>query len=206
MRSTGKSIELKTGKVVINYNDEGPDNAPVIIFMHGLALNKSMWEKQEAALKNDYRVISYDVRGHGKSQAGKEDFSIELFADDLIHFMDTLTIDKAITCGLSMGGYISLRAMEKYPERFNGLILCDTQCVADTAEGKEKRMKIIENIKATGKNGFALQNAKNVFLRNHSTQGSKIRMRLYKWLWRWMLMQYATRCLLWQGAMKPAAG
>ncbi len=163
MRSIGKNIELKTGNVVISYNDEGPGDAPVVIFIHGLALNKTMWHKQEALLKNNYRGIAYDVRGHGKSQAGNEEFSIELFADDLIHFMDILTIDKAVICGLSMGGYIALRAMEKYPERFSGLVLCDTQCVADTHEGKEKRMKTIENIRATGTTGFAEQNAKNIF-------------------------------------------
>lgn len=164
MRSTGKNIELTAGGVVINYNDQGPDDAPVLIFIHGLALNKDMWFKQEEAFKSKYRVIAYDLRGHGKSAAGNDDFSIEQFADDLIHFMDMLAIDKVIVCGLSMGGYTAMRAMEKYPERFEALVLCDTQCIADTPEAKEKRLKAIQSIRETGKRAFALQNAKNIFL------------------------------------------
>jgi 3-oxoadipate enol-lactonase len=173
MRSTGKNIELKAGGVTISYNDQGPDNAPVVIFIHGLALNKSMWQVQEDAFKNTYRVIAYDIRGHGGSQAGEEDFSIELFADDLVRFMDVLFIDKAIICGLSMGGYIALRAMIKYPERFNGLVLCDTQCIADTPEAREKRLKAIDDIQSNGKEGFALQNAKNIFLPDSFTSRKK---------------------------------
>ena len=61
--------------------------------------------------------------------------------------MDALKIDKAMLCGLSMGGYIALNAIENYPERFDALILSDTNCIADTPEVKEKRMKTIESIK-----------------------------------------------------------
>jgi 3-oxoadipate enol-lactonase len=163
MRSIGKNIDITVNKVTFNYNDEGAEQQPVIIFIHGLALNKDMWSRQEDALKNEYRVIAYDVRGHGKSQMGKEEFSIELFADDLIHFMDMLEIDQTALCGLSMGGYIVLRAMEKYPERFTALILSDTQCIADSAEARERRMKAIEDIQQNGKVPFADQNAKNLF-------------------------------------------
>ncbi len=163
MKPTGKNIDVKVGNVIVSYNDFGPEQAPVLIFIHGLALSKDMWQKQADSLKHEYRVIAYDVRGHGKSEVGKEEFSIELFVDDLHRFMDILEIEKAVICGLSMGGYIALRFMEKYAERSSALVLCDTQCIADTPEAKEKRMKAIDSIRQGGKTAFAQQNAKNIF-------------------------------------------
>jgi len=111
----------------------------------------------------NYRVISYDVRGHGKSDAGTDDFSIGLFADDLVGLMDFLNIQKAMLCGLSMGGYIALNAIENFPKRFNALILCDTNCVADTTEAADKRMKTIESIQEKGLEQYANESLKNLF-------------------------------------------
>jgi 3-oxoadipate enol-lactonase len=145
------------------YNDEGPDETHVIIFIHGFPLDKSMWNKQVKALKNNYRVITYDIRGHGNSSAGEEVFSIDLFVRDLICFMDALKIDKTILCGLSMGGYIALEAIEKYPERFDALILSDTNCKADTTEAKQKRIETIEDITENGVEKYAGDSLKKLF-------------------------------------------
>ena len=163
MREIGNNIEITVNDLTVSYNDEGESGAPVIIFIHGFPFNKSMWDKQFKALKENYRVIAYDVRGHGNSDAGKGDFSIELFANDLLSFMDALKIDKAMLCGLSMGGYIALNAVEKYPDRFDALILSDTTCVADTPEAKEKRLKAIESIKKSGVEKYAEESIKNLF-------------------------------------------
>ena len=122
-----------------------------------------MWNLQVEALKDKYRVITYDIRGHGKSDAGNDVFTIDLFVNDLINLMETLKIDNAILCGLSMGGYIALNAMGKYQERFDALILCDTQCIADTLEAKEKRIKAIESIRKTGVEKYADESIKNLF-------------------------------------------
>ena len=163
MREIGNNIEIKLNDLKISYNDEGESGAPVIIFIHGFPFNKSMWDGQLKALKTNYRVIAYDVRGHGNTEAGKGDFSIDLFANDLLSFMEALSIDKAMLCGLSMGGYIALNAVGKYPDRFDALILCDTTCIADTPEAKEKRLKTIESIKQEGVEKFADASLKNFF-------------------------------------------
>jgi len=149
--------------LLVSYTDEGQHGSPVIIFIHGFPFNKSMWKLQQEELKDNYRVITYDIRGHGNSDAGTGDFSIELFVKDLLNLMDALKIDKAILCGLSMGGYIALNAMEKYNERFDALILSDTQCIADTPEAKEKRIKAIEDIRKTGVEKYAEESIKNLF-------------------------------------------
>jgi 3-oxoadipate enol-lactonase len=163
MRNLGSNVKVVINDLSVCYNDEGKAGDPVIIFIHGFPFNKSMWDKQTEALKENYRVIAYDVRGHGNSDAGAENFSIELFANDLLNLMDALKIDKAILCGLSMGGYIALNAVENYPDRFDALILSDTTCTADTPEAKEKRMKTIENIKKDGVEKFAKESIKNLF-------------------------------------------
>jgi 3-oxoadipate enol-lactonase len=149
--------------LLVSYTDEGQEGSSVIIFIHGFPFNKSMWNLQVEPLKDNYRLIMYDIRGHGNSDTGNEVFSIDLFANDLIGLMDALKIDKAILCGLSMGGYIALNAMGKYHERFDALILSDTQCIADTSEAKEKRMRAIESIKYTGVEKYAEESIKNFF-------------------------------------------
>jgi pimeloyl-ACP methyl ester carboxylesterase len=122
-----------------------------------------MWAKQIEVLKENYRVIAYDVRGHGKTEIGNDNFSIDLFVNDLLKLMDALKIDKTIICGFSMGGYIALKAIVSYPDRFNALILSDTSCAPDTPEAKERRMKAIEAIKANGLEKYAEESLKKLF-------------------------------------------
>lgn len=163
MRYIGTNIEMTVNNHTVSYTDEGPDNANVIILIHGFPFNKSMWNKQVELLIENYRVIAYDVRGHGNSTAGTDDFSIELFVDDLLGLMDALKIDRAMLCGLSMGGYIALNAVENFPKRFGALILCDTNCIADTPDAKMKRMISIENIEKYGVELYANESLKNLF-------------------------------------------
>lgn len=157
------SITITVNNLTVSYIDEGNINSPAIIFIHGFPLSKMMWEKQIELLKNNYHVIAYDIRGHGNTDTGNDNFSIDLFVNDLLSLMDALKIDKTILCGLSMGGYIALKAIEKFPERFNGLVLCDTTCSADTPEGKEKRIKTIETIKENGIEKYAEESLKKLF-------------------------------------------
>jgi 3-oxoadipate enol-lactonase len=155
--------QLIVNNLSISYTDAGSKNAMAIIFIHGFPFNRSMWASQLEVLKDDFRVISYDVRGHGDSDIGSTEFSISLFAGDLIHLMDTLHIATAVVCGLSMGGYIALRAIELHPNRFLGLVLSDTQCAADTPEGKENRIKAIDGINQNGVEPYADASIINLF-------------------------------------------
>ncbi|HEY9170362.1 MAG TPA: alpha/beta fold hydrolase [Lutibacter sp.] len=163
MRNKGNNITVSVNNINVSYNDEGPKEAPVIIFIHGFPLNKSLWDKQLKSLKDNYRVIAYDIRGHGNSGLGVIDFSIDLFVNDLLSFMDALKIEKTIICGLSMGGYVALNAIENYPDRFMALILCDTNCIADSSDAKEKRMNTITSIKENGVEKLAEDLIPNLF-------------------------------------------
>jgi len=109
-----------------------------------------MWNKQVSAFKSSCFCISYDIRGLGESPAGDGQYTIESFVDDLEKIIDELKLEHPILCGLSMGGYISLRAVERMEEKFRALILCDTKSEADNNETKLKRAAGIKRINNEG--------------------------------------------------------
>ena len=157
-----QNLFIEVNNLTISYNDIGEGIIPVI-FLHGFPFDKLMWKGQIDSLKSSSRAIAYDIRGFGKSTDENTALTIALFSDDLLSFMDKLNIETAILCGLSMGGYIALDAIKRFPERFEALILCDTQCIADTVEVKENRYKTIEQIKLDGETDFKEKFIKNVF-------------------------------------------
>jgi 3-oxoadipate enol-lactonase len=145
------------------YTEGGPQNAIAVIFIHPFGLDHTIWKEQQQFLSENYRVISYDVRGHGQSGIGNGHYFIDLFAEDLIKLMDHLHIEKAVLCGLSMGGYIALRAVSLFPERVLGLMLCDTKSYGDTNEDKIRRFEQIRQIKTNGVLAFAADAGLNLF-------------------------------------------
>jgi pimeloyl-ACP methyl ester carboxylesterase len=109
------------------------------------------------------RIITYDLRGHGQSDIGDGQYTIELFVDDLMALLDYLKITKTILCGFSMGGYIALRAIERDPDHFNALVLCDTMSTADSNQAKIRRANSIKLVKKEGVGRFAEGFMKAVF-------------------------------------------
>lgn len=158
----GFNLSTQVANFQLSYDDIGEGNMP-IIFLHGYPFDKSMWREQLEFLESSYRLITCDIRGFGNSKDEKSLLSIDLFAEDLISFMNKLAIKKAIICGLSMGGFIALNAIKRFPERIEALILCDTQCIADTSEVKEERYKVIEDIGINGPDTFSEGFVKSVF-------------------------------------------
>jgi pimeloyl-ACP methyl ester carboxylesterase len=163
MRNIGSSLKIQVNNLSISYLDEGPMGAQAIVFLHGFPFNKSMWNLQMEAFKDQFRVIAYDIRGHGESEAGTENFSIEKFTADLLALMEALEIKTPILCGLSMGGYIVLNAAVRYPKLFSALVLSDTQCLADTTETRTKRMEAIHSINTDGVEKYVEESIKNLF-------------------------------------------
>jgi 3-oxoadipate enol-lactonase len=161
-KTKGYNLTIPVNNFHLSYDDVGEGTIPVI-FLHGYPFDKTMWQPQVDFLKSSHRLISYDIRGFGKSKDEESALNIDLFGEDLILFMDELSIDKAIVCGLSMGGYIALNALKRFPDRFEALILSDTQCITDTNEVKEKRYKTIDEIEADGVDNFNEGFIKNVF-------------------------------------------
>lgn|SRR5690606_32107556 len=134
-----------------------------ILFIHGFPFNKNTWIPQLTDLPPSVQGIAVDVRGHGNTTSGHGFFSIDVFAKDLLAFIKTLDLGKVVLCGVSMGGYIALRAFELDATLFSGLVLSDTHSFADTDEGKIKRFATIESVLKHGKRSFSIGFASKVF-------------------------------------------
>lgn len=156
------------------FDDSGGAFKTSIVLIHGFPLSHEMWQHQVEALKSDFRVISYDVRGHGKSEVGDGQYTLELFVDDLIALLDHLRLEKVVLCGLSMGGYIALRAIERNPERCCAMVLCDTKSDADTNEAKLKRAASIKAIKQSGASAYAEEFLKTLFTPRSIESGARV--------------------------------
>ncbi len=167
-------MKIKINGWSMNYVERGAPGATPVIFIHGFPFSLEMWEPQMRALPNQFRAVAYDLRGHGQSDVGDGQYSIEFFVDDLIGLMDHLVIEKATVCGLSIGGYIALRAIERHPDRFNALVLCDTKSGADSDEGKVKRATTLRSLKLNGVGPFAETFVKTVFAESTFTAHPEI--------------------------------
>jgi len=161
MKYQEKQIQVKGNTV--SFIDEGKPSGTPLLFIHGFPFDKWMWEGQIDFFKEHYRVVAYDVRGHGNTPSGTDKFSIDQFVEDLFLFMDTLQIGKANICGLSMGGYIAMNAIVKEPKRMASLVLCDTQCSADSEEGIKKRMDTVASIREKGLVEYAKDSVMKLF-------------------------------------------
>ncbi|HUK27393.1 MAG TPA: alpha/beta fold hydrolase [Candidatus Acidoferrales bacterium] len=137
------------------FDELGNPGALPVVLIHGFPFSHEMWRPQIPVLSEKFWVIQYDLRGHGQTDVGDGQYALEFFVDDLIALLDYLKIKKAVLCGLSMGGYIALRAVERNPERVFGLILADTQAKADSNEAKLKRAASIKAVKSNGIKPFA---------------------------------------------------
>jgi 3-oxoadipate enol-lactonase len=111
--------------ISINYQIDGPEGAPWVMFSNSLITNLSMWDDQAAELKKSFRVLRYDQRGHGGTQAPDGPYSFDLLVGDVIGLMDALAIPRANFVGLSMGGMTALFLAQRHRERFDRIVACD---------------------------------------------------------------------------------
>ncbi len=135
-------MKVHVNGIGLAYSDEG-QGAP-IIFLHAFPLNRTMWAPQVAGLKDQYRVITIDLRGHGESEAPLWRYTLDQFAEDINGLLDHLGIAKAAFVGLSMGGYILFALYRKDPTLFQSLVLADTRATADTPEAKAARFSMAQ--------------------------------------------------------------
>jgi 3-oxoadipate enol-lactonase len=156
---------------------EGNSNNKSIVFVHGFPFDHTMWKEQIDELSKKYFCISYNIRGLGESPAAGGQFTMESFVDDLEKILIKLNLDKPILCGLSMGGYILFRTLERMEEKFSAVIFCDTRSEADNNEGKLKRAAAIKRINREGLAPFTRDFITNCFgddyKNNHKTEFEK---------------------------------
>ncbi len=113
-------------EIALYYATFGDSSNPALIFSNSLGTSYQMWQPQIDALQNDYFIVCYDTRGHGKSSAPKGPYSLDDLGQDVINLLDYLNIDKAFFCGISMGGMTGQWLAINHPDRFHHLMLCNT--------------------------------------------------------------------------------
>jgi 3-oxoadipate enol-lactonase len=121
-------VKIKANGIDMNYELHGDlaGNAPWVTLSHSLACNLHMWDAQIAQLSKRYRVLAYDTRGHGLTEAPAAAYTLDQLADDARELLAALKIERTHFVGLSMGGMIGQVLELKYPGTCITLALCDT--------------------------------------------------------------------------------
>ncbi len=124
------------------FSVEGRANAPALVLSNSLGTNRSLWDRQIVTLADRYRVLRYDTRGHGESDAPGGDYSIDRLGQDVLSLMDAAGIGGAHVCGISIGGMTALWLGAHAPERVHHLVLANTAARIGSVELWTERMHV----------------------------------------------------------------
>ena len=119
-------MKITANGINVNYTLDGPESAPVVTLSHSLANDLTMWDPQLSALTAKYRVLRYDTRGHGGTDAPGGPYALEQVAEDARGLLPVLGIERTHFVGLSMGGMIGQVLGLTQPQMLESLVLCDT--------------------------------------------------------------------------------
>jgi 3-oxoadipate enol-lactonase len=129
---------------VAHYKDEGPPNAPALVFINALGTDLRIWDEAAAVLAQRFRIIRYDKRGHGLSEAGPDRYDMAGYAQDLSALLNSASIARATVVGLSIGGLIAQELYRQRPQLFASLVLSDTAAKIGTDESWDARTAAVE--------------------------------------------------------------
>lgn len=125
------------------YRFDGTDERPVIVLSHSLGLNHQMWDAQTADLLPHFRILRYDIRGHGASASPAGDYTIAELGADVLALTDALNIRQFAFCGLSLGGMIGQWLAVNAPDRLTKLVLANTSARLIHRQSMEDRRRTV---------------------------------------------------------------
>ncbi|MBP6770166.1 MAG: 3-oxoadipate enol-lactonase [Reyranella sp.] len=140
---------VRTNGVLLHYRVHGSDDAPVVALVNSLGTDARIWDATIEFLSTGYRVLSYDKRGHGLSDAPPHDYTLSDHVDDLVRLLEHVGISRLALAGVSVGGMIAQGFALRYRDRLAALVLCDTAPRIGTASSWNDR------IAAVRENGLA---------------------------------------------------
>jgi 3-oxoadipate enol-lactonase/4-carboxymuconolactone decarboxylase len=125
------------------YRLEGGEGKPVLVLAHSLGLDHALWDQQVQDLVPHFRILRFDTRGHGASDAPAGDYTIERLARDVLGLADALEIKKFAYCGISLGGFVGQWLGANAPGRLTRLILANTTPNAGPPSNWETRKQTV---------------------------------------------------------------
>jgi 3-oxoadipate enol-lactonase len=139
-------MRIKANGIAFNCEIDGHDGAPWLVFSNSLATNVSMWDPQVADLGRSFRILRYDQRGHGGTDAPAGRYTYATLLADAVALFDALDIKRANFCGLSMGGATALGLAQLHPDRVDRIVVCDSPCMSTpaTAAQWEERIAVAQ--------------------------------------------------------------
>ena len=169
--------ELQSAAGSLFYEEAG--SGKPLLLIHGFPLSGGIWNRQLDGLAGKFRVIAPDLRGFGRSTPADLPYSMDLYADDTIMLMDHLGIESAAVCGMSMGGYVLLNLLERYPDRVNTACFMVTKAGADDAEGRARRTALAEEILKSGSKAAAEAFSRILFAPGSAAKNPEMVMQIY---------------------------
>ncbi|WP_211443175.1 3-oxoadipate enol-lactonase [Collimonas humicola] len=136
---------LKLDAEALFYSLDGPADAPVLVLSNSLGTTMAMWDGQAEALRQRYRVLRYDTRGHGGSPASAAPCTLQTLGQDVLHLLDALKIEKFHFCGISMGGLTGLWLALHAGDRLQKLVVADSAARIGTADGWRARAQLVQD-------------------------------------------------------------
>lgn len=126
-----------------------------LLLVHAFPLDASMWDEQVDALKGEAAVLAPSLPGFGGTPGPGELLTVEAMANSLVGELDSAGAERAVVCGVSLGGYAAFAMWRLHSERIAGLVLADTRAEADDDLGKDRRRKLAETVKLEGSGWLA---------------------------------------------------
>ncbi len=148
----GETQHLALGDVATAVDIQG--DGPAILFVHGFPLDRTMWRHLNATLTG-WQRIAPDLRGMGLSATPENGYSMASYADDLVALLSALRLEKAVVCGMSMGGYVAFEMFRRYRDRVAGLILINTRAERDSTAAMQGRDNMISLVERDGASALA---------------------------------------------------
>lgn len=166
---------------ILSYDEQGA-GLPVVL-LHGFPLCRQMWRPQQAALAAaGCRVICPDLPGFGESPPLTGPAAMAGYADTVIGLLDGLGVDRAVIGGMSMGGYVLLNLVERYPERLSGAMFLVTRAAADDPAVREKRSQLAAEVADGNRQIVADTFAKVLFAPETPQQNPELAARVQQWM------------------------
>jgi 3-oxoadipate enol-lactonase len=143
-RETCATRFVKANGLVTHYRDQGQRDRPALVFINSLGTDFRIWKEVVEILAPDFRIITYDRRGHGLSESGPDQNDMADYARDLLALLDQVGVGRATIVGLSIGGLIAQEFYRHHPDRVTALVLCDTAVKIGTDDVWDQRIAQVE--------------------------------------------------------------